>query len=126
MKEKKKKFRWLKILGITVLVIILILAIVVVAGYFYLRSRFGGAPDVNLTSDGGAIVSVAGGQISGGTDDGIYTFLGVPYAEAKESFKAAEAVTPWEGVRECVEYGTISPQTSFFGGNDSQDNNCQN
>ena len=126
MKKEKKNHRWLKILGIVALVIVLVFAILAAAGYFYLRSRFGGGADANITADRDAVVSVEGGQISGGMDDGIYTFLGVPYAEAKERFKVAEAVTPWDGVLECVEYGAISPQTSFFGGNDNQDNNCQN
>ena len=124
---EKKKRRWPKIFGITLLVIVLVIAIIAVAGYFYIRSLLGGgAPEVNVTSDGNAIVTVTGGQISGGTDNGVYTFLGVPYAEAKERFKPASEVTPWNGVRECVEYGAISPQSSFFGGSDGQDNNCQN
>ena len=52
----------------------------------------------------------------------------MPYAEAKERFVRAEALEPWDGVREYTEYGAISLQSSFMGmgGTDNQDNNCQN
>ena len=74
-----------------------------------------------------AIVATTAGQVRGTEIDGVYEFLGVPYAEAKGRFLPAEAVTPWEGVRNADAWGAISPQTSFFGGSsDGQDNNCQN
>lgn len=73
----------------------------------------------------GSEADVTGGRISGEINDGIYTYLGVPYAEAKEWFVRAEAVESWEGVREMTSYGAMSPQASFFG-TDGQDNNCQN
>ena len=74
-----------------------------------------------------AIVATTAGQVRGTEIDGVYQFLGVPYAEAKERFLPAEAVTPWEGVLNADAWGAISPQTSFFGGSsDGQDNNCQN
>ena len=119
--EKKRRL-WPKILTI----VLVIIAVIMTAGCFILRSMSPSSPpSVNLDHDSN-VVTVAGGQISGGIDNGIHTFLGVPYAEAKERFRPAEAVTPWEGVRECTSYGSISPQTTFFGGTDGQDNNCQN
>ncbi len=124
-KKEKKKRKWPKILGITLLVLLFLVIVLGVGGYFYLRSRFGGSPDVNLTPASGSEVDIIGGRISGGLDGGIYTYLGVPYAHAEERFVRAEPVEPWSGVRECTEYGAMSPQSSFFG-SDDQDNNCQN
>ena len=73
------------------------------------------------------IVTTTAGQVRGAEENGVYRFLGVPYAEVKERFVPADPVTPWEGVRDALEYGAISPQTSFFGNStDGQNNNCQN
>lgn len=124
-KDKKKRSVW-KTVGIVLLVLVLLIVIAGTAGYFYLRRMFGGATEVNISANGSAVVTVTGGQISGGTDDGVYVFLGIPYAEAHERFTPADPVTPWSGVKECVEPGPIAPQSSFFGGSDGQDNNCQN
>lgn len=58
-----------------------------------------------------------------GTDEeGIYRFLGVPYATAKERFVPAEDVEPWDGILQADAYGSMSPQGSSSG----TDNNCQN
>ena len=77
-------------------------------------------------ADVDTVVEVSGGSISGAVNDGIYTYLGIPYAAAKERFVRAEPVEPWEGVRACTAYGAMSPQVSFMGTSDGQDNNCQN
>ena len=131
MEKKKRRLPWWGVLLIVLGAIVLTLAALATAGYFILQNMFGGmlpggAPAVNVTADASALVTVTGGQLSGGVDNGIYTFLGVTYAEATERFKPAQPVTPWEGVREATAYGAISPQNSFFGGSDGQDNNCQN
>ena len=84
-------------------------------------------PEISEETMAPAIVATTAGQVRGTELDGVYQFLGVPYAEAKGRFLPAEAVTPWEGVRDADDWGAISPQTSFFGGSaDGQDNNCQN
>ena len=124
MNEKKKR-RWPKILGITLLVIVLVLAIAAAGIYLWMRHTFGGNPASNLTPASGTEVDIAGGRISGGLDGGVYTYLGVPYAHADEMFVRAQPVEPWSGVREYTEYGAMSPQSSMFG-SDGQDNNCQN
>ena len=77
-------------------------------------------------ADADTVVEVSGGSISGAVNDGIYTYLGIPYATAKERFVRAEPVEHWEGVRACTAYGAMSPQVSFMGTSDGQDNNCQN
>lgn len=76
------------------------------------------------------IVSTRKGQIQGTYSDGVYRFLGVPYAEADELFMPAEKVSPWEGIRDASEYGPVSYQSSLAGntgtGSTDYSNNCQN
>lgn len=59
------------------------------------------------------VVKTTAGLIQGTKEDGIYCYLGVPYAEAKERFVPAEEVTPWEGVRVADTYGPMSPQAQI-------------
>ncbi len=71
------------------------------------------------------------GLVRGNYDNGIYEYLGVPYAEAKEMFVKADKVTPWEGVFDATKYGDTSIQGALFGGaaagvEDGTSNNCQN
>ena len=78
-----------------------------------------------------AVVATTAGQVRGTETEGAYQFLGIPYAEAKELFVPAEAVTPWEGVRDADTYGVMSPQAGILGmggGNagEGTSNNCQN
>lgn len=94
------------------------------------------AGDVNeesteTTASGDTLVTVTGGQIEGSLTDGVYEYLGVPYAEASERFVPASEVTPWDGVLEATSYGSISYQSGMFGGSagsaaDNESNNCQN
>lgn len=82
-----------------------------------------------IAKDG--IVQTTAGSIQGTINEGIYRYLGIPYAETAERFVLAGEVTPWEGVRAADSYGAMSPQGSIFGmgaGNndDGTDNNCQN
>lgn len=60
-----------------------------------------------------SIVQVESGKIRGSVHDGVYQYLGVPYAEAKERFVKAEKVTPWEGIRDMTTYGSQCPQYIF-------------
>lgn len=77
------------------------------------------------------VVQTTAGLVQGTNEDGIYRYLGVPYAEAKERFVPAEDVTPWEGIRMADTYGPMSPQGAISGlGNagtqEGTDNNSQN
>ena len=77
------------------------------------------------------IVQTKSGQIQGTEENGIYRYLGIPYAQATERFVPAEDVAPWDGVFVADSYGSISPQGSISGieGESDQsgtDNNCQN
>ncbi|APG26143.1 carboxylesterase [Syntrophotalea acetylenica] len=78
---------------------------------------------------GNGIVLTEYGALQGGKSGGIYTYFGVPYAEANERFVPAEKAKPWSGVRNAVEYGSISLQSSASGfpvPEGTQNNNCQN
>lgn len=126
MKKKKiSRRKFLTILGVTGGVLVA----GGVGGAAYIRSRF--TPDTTPgPGEDGEIVTVAEGQLQGTINDGIYRYLGVPYAEAAERFVTAGPVTPWEGVLKADSYGPMSPQGSMLGfgaGNqDGTDNNCQN
>lgn len=82
------------------------------------------------TAETNDIVTVTGGQLRGIHDQGIYRFLGVPYAEAKERFIPAAPAQPWDGILTADSYGKISYQGTVVGmrgSNGAQnDNNCQN
>lgn len=85
----------------------------------------------NQASAGDGIVETTGGLVQGTNLDGIYRYLGGPYAQAEKRFVPAEEVEPWDGVFQADSYGAISPQGSISGvggGGDQSgtDNNCQN
>lgn len=62
-----------------------------------------------VTQNQEPIVKTTHGVISGSIDDGIYTFKGVPYAQA-ERFMPPQNPNAWEGIRECVAYGPVAKQ----------------
>ncbi|WP_316862054.1 carboxylesterase family protein [uncultured Cohaesibacter sp.] len=75
------------------------------------------------------IVQTQSGLLQGGVSEGIFTYFGVPYAEALRRFMPSEAVKHWDGVRNATEYGAISLQSSITGfpvPTGTLDNNCQN
>lgn len=77
------------------------------------------------------VTRTTAGLVQGTNEDGVFRYLGVPYAQASERFVPAGEVEPWEGIRMADAYGAISPQGSISGvGGDSDqtgtDNNCQN
>ncbi len=56
---------------------------------------------------------VEGGLIRGEFRDGVWTFLGIPYAQPPVGdlrWKEPQPPKGWEGVRECTEYGPSCPQ----------------
>lgn len=88
-----------------------------------------------LAGPGIAVAETESGRVQGYVRKGVYTYHGVPYAEAKERFVRAERVTPWQGVRLAVDYGAIAPQEKGSFPNTTwedparefpMDNNCQN
>jgi para-nitrobenzyl esterase len=64
------------------------------------------APFVATAAEG--VVTTAQGDLLGFTDDGVYTYRGVPYAKAPR-FMAPEAPDAWEGLRLAMNYGESCP-----------------
>lgn len=120
-KKSKKRVVWI-VLGV---VLAILAAAVLVIRAFFTREQIRPAEP----SDD-AVVETENGMLRGSIEDGVYQYLGVPYARAEERFVPAEATESWEGVRDASETGPISPQSGMLGrsaGNQSgTDNNCQN
>lgn len=55
-----------------------------------------------------AVVPTQSGRVRGYIHNGIYTYKGIPYAEAKR-FEAPRKPTPWTDVRSSLTYGPVSP-----------------
>ena len=55
-----------------------------------------------------AVTNTRSGKVRGYIHRGIYTYKGIPYAQAKR-FQAPVKPTPWEGVRSSLTYGPVSP-----------------
>lgn len=57
-----------------------------------------------------AIVQTSYGKVRGYTHNGIYTYKGIPYAQAQR-FMPPQKPTGWTGVRNSMAYGPVCPQT---------------
>lgn len=55
-----------------------------------------------------AVVQTNSGKVRGYVHNGIYTYKGIPYAQAKR-FQAPENPKPWEGIRSSMTYGPVAP-----------------
>lgn len=60
------------------------------------------------------VVTISSGTIEGLYDKDIYTFKGVPYAQA-ERFQPSHPVEAWQGAKECKEYGPWAKQAENEG-----------
>ncbi|MBQ9612819.1 MAG: carboxylesterase/lipase family protein [Lachnospiraceae bacterium] len=59
------------------------------------------------------VVRTRDGMLRGSVRDGVYQFLGVPYAAPPVGalrFRKPQPVQPWEGIREAVRYADYCPQ----------------
>lgn len=54
------------------------------------------------------VVETTAGRLRGFKLDGIYTFHGIKYADAKR-FHSPVATAPWEGVKDALSYGFVAP-----------------
>jgi para-nitrobenzyl esterase len=59
-------------------------------------------------ADTDPVAQTRAGKLRGFLLDGVYTFHGIKYADAKR-FQAPEPVAPWEGVKDALSYGSIAP-----------------
>lgn len=60
-----------------------------------------------------AVATVKAGKLQGSKHEGIYQYLGVPYAEAARRFVKAELPKTWKGVKDATQYGPHAPQKVF-------------
>ncbi|MET9202171.1 carboxylesterase family protein [Gordonia sp. NPDC003585] len=61
-------------------------------------------------------VSTTGGRVSGLNADGIFAYLGIPYAAppiGEAAFAAPAPPAAWDGVRPATEYGPTAPQVGY-------------
>ena len=58
-----------------------------------------------------AVVQTAEGKVQGYIHNGIFTYHGIPYAEA-DRFMPPAKVKSWEGIRMALTYGSVSPQST--------------
>ena len=65
------------------------------------------------------VVQVKGGKLRGFKDGRIFTFLGVPYADA-ERFEMPRPVAAWEGIKNAQSWGPVCPipQSTSVGSDD--------
>lgn len=59
------------------------------------------------------VVNTTYGRISGSVDEGIYSFKGIPYAQA-ERFMPPQPPDAWQGVREQTQFGPIAMQVNSW------------
>ena len=52
------------------------------------------------------------GKVRGFIDEGTYTFRGITYAKA-DRFEMPEAPDSWDGIRNCLVYGSTAPITKM-------------
>lgn len=66
------------------------------------------SPDPLIAGKDYAIVSTEYGKVRGYTNNGIFTFKGIPYAKA-ERFMVAQKPDSWQGIRSSMAYGPVAP-----------------
>lgn len=88
----------------------------VVAGFWLA----GCSPEANQYQEPKPVVETTYGAISGSIDDGIYSFKGIPYAQA-DRFMPPQKPDTWEGVREHTEFGPIAMQVNSWSPEDAMD-----
>ena len=60
------------------------------------------------TGENVAVANTNSGKVRGYVQNGIFTYKGIPYAEAKR-FEAPQKPKAWQGVRSSLSYGPVAP-----------------
>ncbi|MFZ9660785.1 MAG: carboxylesterase/lipase family protein [Chitinophagaceae bacterium] len=61
-----------------------------------------------VTGENIAVTNTESGKVRGYINNGIFTYKGIPYAEAKR-FESPQKPKPWTGVRSSLTYGPVAP-----------------
>ncbi len=61
-----------------------------------------------VTGENVTVTTTESGKVRGYINNGIFTYKGIPYAEAKR-FEAPARPKPWTGVRSAMTYGPVAP-----------------
>jgi para-nitrobenzyl esterase len=61
-----------------------------------------------VTGENIAVTSTNAGKVRGYINNSIFTYKGIPYAEAKR-FEAPQKTKSWEGIRSSLAYGPVAP-----------------
>ena len=61
-----------------------------------------------ITGENVAVANTDAGKVRGYINNGIFTYKGIPYAEAKR-FESPQKPKPWTGVRSSMTYGPVAP-----------------
>lgn len=60
------------------------------------------------TGENVAVTATDAGKVRGYNHNSIYTYKGIPYAQAKR-FEAPQKPAPWQGIRSSMTYGPVAP-----------------
>lgn len=75
--------------------------------------------DSPLSTPENAIVQTDYGKVRGYLHNTIFTYKGVPYAQA-DRFMPPQKPKSWPGVRNSMAYGPVCPQTDSYGGDEAE------
>ncbi len=88
--------------------------------HFLQRDAAEEAPEGTLASGGMTTttpeIRTTGGAVRGTIRDGVHAFLGIPYAAPPFGawrFAAPQPVEPWNGVRDCTQFGPTVPKPPY-------------
>ncbi len=73
-------------------------------------------PHTKAAATSGPVATVEGGQIRGSVQDGVVSYLGVPYAAPPVGdlrWMPPQPVKSWEGIRDATQYGSECVQGTF-------------
>jgi para-nitrobenzyl esterase len=75
---------------------------------FFFLSIFVTAKTQLVTGENIAVTNTGAGKVRGYINNSIFTYKGIPYAEAKR-FEAPQKTKSWQGIRSSLSYGPVAP-----------------